>query len=213
MDNNFFKDLTELVEKFTIANAELRYTNDISGFKKWIAEEYTTQQIIAPVVEPEWEGKAEGRSPESVISTLLVHMNRYAERYSEAAIINSDFSTQDDFIYLINLKAFGHMRKSDLIAKNIHGESQGTQVIQRLEERGWIEHAEPLSGNLTDVVSISKKGEMALQAQMNQIRKATSMVAGDLTHDERIELIKILTKLELFHQSVFRTCNIADVLK
>ena len=42
---------------------------------------------------------------------------------------------------------------------------------------------------------------------------ATSVVAMDLPHGERIELIKILTKLELFHQSVFRTCDIKDLLK
>lgn len=213
MDNNFFKDLSELVEKFKIANVELRYTDDILGFKKWIAEEYGAEQFQTTVVEPDWEGKAQGRTPESVISTLLVHMNRYAERYSDAAIMNSDFSTQDDFIYLINLKSFGHMTKSELITKNIHEESKGIQVIKRLEARGWIEHVEPLLGDLTDVVFISEKGDMALKAQMDQIRKATSMVAGDLTHDERIELIKILTKLELFHQSVFRKCDIKDILK
>jgi hypothetical protein len=33
-------------------------------------------------------------------------MNRYAKAYSKSAIHGSEFSTQEDFVYLINLKAF-----------------------------------------------------------------------------------------------------------
>jgi len=47
---------------------------------------------------------------------------------------------------------------------------------------------------------------------MNKIRKATSMVAGNLSHQERIELVKILTKLELHHQSFFNKCDISDLI-
>lgn len=47
---------------------------------------------------------------------------------------------------------------------------------------------------------------------MNKIRKATSMVAGDLSHQERIELVKILTKLELHYQSFFNKCDISDLI-
>jgi hypothetical protein len=61
--------------------------------------------------------KENGRSPESVISTLLVHMNRYAKTYSKSAIAGSGFNTQEEFIYLINLKAFGSMTKMELIKK------------------------------------------------------------------------------------------------
>src|SRR5690554_5295977 len=89
--------------------------------------------------EPYWEGKEKGRSPESVINTLIVHMNRYAKSYSKSAIYDSEFSTQEDFIYLINLKAFGAMTKMELIKKNIQEKPVGMQIINRLIENGWVD--------------------------------------------------------------------------
>src|SRR5690606_39709334 len=68
--------------------------------------------------------KDKGRSAESVINTLIVHMNRYAKSYSKSAIYGSDFSTQEEFIFLINLKAFGAMSKMELIKKNIRSEER-----------------------------------------------------------------------------------------
>lgn len=213
MDKNFLKELAGLAEQFQIANVSQKYSQDISGFKKWIAEQYDNDQLQIRTEDIEWEGKEFGRSPESVISTLLVHLNRYANRYSEAAIMNSDFSTQDDFIYLINLKAFGQMTKSELISKNVHQEYEGNQIIERLEDKGWIHPINPVLSDMHDLVCISAKGEEVLTIQMDEIRKATSRVAGDLTHSERIELIKILTKLELYHQSVFKNCDIRKLLE
>jgi hypothetical protein len=46
-----------------------------------------------------------------LLAPLLVHMNRYAKTYSKSAIAGSGFNTQEEFIYLINLKAFGSMTK------------------------------------------------------------------------------------------------------
>lgn len=210
MDNAFINDLNDLARKFHDENLNNLYSKDILGFKKWISDENIINEQINS--EPDWKGKEYGRTSESVISTLLVHLNRYAQRYGAAAIAGSDFVAQDDFIYLINLKAFGKLTKDDLIKKNVHNHTDGLAVISRLETNGWIESADELS-NTSNLIQISEKGNTALENQMNKIRKATSMVAGDLNHQERIELIKILTKLELHHQSFFKKCDISDLIK
>src|SRR5690606_18916179 len=134
MNYNLLKDVLDLVEQFEKENTS---TSDMSieDFKKWIALNY---KDIATENEPDWEGKDKGRSPESVINTLIVHMNRYAKSYSKSAIFGSDFSTQEDFIYLINLKAFGEMTKMDLIKKNVHEKPAGMQIINRLIAHGWV---------------------------------------------------------------------------
>lgn len=211
MDNNFKKDLNDLAHQFHTQNINAQYSPDIAGFKQWIAEEHNSGQSQTNT-QLEWHGREEGRTPESVISTLIVHLNRYARRYSEAAIAGSAFTSQDDFVYLINLKAFGQMTKDTLIRSNFHDESDGMQIISRLESNGWIENAGTISDCLSDAIQISELGEKVLRIHMKQIRKATSMVAGDLSHHERIELIKILTKLELHHQAVFSQCNIKDLI-
>jgi DNA-binding MarR family transcriptional regulator len=213
MDNMFLKDLNDLAQKFHDENTNKQYDKNIAGFTKWIAEEYNSKHLQLNVQQPDWKGKEEGRSPESVISTLIVHLNRYANRYSEAAIAGSDFVAQDDFAYLIHLKALGPMTKEELIKSNVHDKNDGIKVISRLKSNGWVENTVEISDNLSNHIQISDEGRKALQNQMKQIRKASLMVAGDLTHHERIDLIKILTKLELHHQSVFSNCDINDLIK
>src|SRR5579871_1848103 len=136
MNYGFLKDLLDLASQFESAQKD---SSDIDGFKKWIANQTDKPEPSAPATsEPDWEGKQNGRGPDSVICTLLVHLNRYARTYSKAAMLGSEFSTQDEFIYLINLKAFGPMTKTQLIKKNIQDKPSGMLVINRLLQQGWV---------------------------------------------------------------------------
>ncbi|MGE4347660.1 MAG: MarR family transcriptional regulator, partial [Flavobacteriaceae bacterium] len=151
MNYTLLKDILDLVENFEKENNSISEIN-VEDFKKWIVLSY---KDIATQDEPDWEGKEKGRSPESVINTLIVHMNRYAKSYSKSAIFGSDFSTQEDFIYLINLKAFGEMTKMDLIKKNVHEKPTGMQIINRLIAQGWVNQTESKADRRSKVLTIS----------------------------------------------------------
>lgn len=194
-------DVIALLEEFEAFNLHTEaYINDIEGFKKWI---FTNHEDEEKINEPHWDGKERGRSPESVISTLIVHMNRYAKSYSKSAIFGSDFSTQEDFIYLINLKACGEMTKMELIKRNVHEKPAGMQIINRLIAQGWVSQNDSETDKRSKVLQISNLGVEVLERQMDKIRKATEIVTGDLTHNEKMELIRLLTKLNDFHQHIY----------
>ena len=199
MNYRLVKDVIDLVEQFDTQNEGSKsYETSVEGFKDWISS--TTKTIS---FELDWEGKENGRSAESVINTLIVHMNRYAKSYSKSAIVGSDFSTQEDFIYLINLKAFGEMSKMDLIKKNVHEKPVGMQIINRLINQGWIEQRNSKTDKRSKVISISETGLQALGNQMDKIRQATSIVTGNLSQNEKMELIRLLNKLDDFHQPIY----------
>jgi len=176
---------------------------NLQGFKEWIAGNFIKEQQKYP--EPEWENKADGRSPESAICTMLVHMNRYAKMYSRAAILDSSFSTQEDFIYLINLNSFGAMTKMELIKKNIQDKPTGMQIINRLIKQGWVTQSNSENDKRSKIITITETGKEALQAQMEKIRQATMIVSGNLDHIEKMELIRVLQKLEDFHNPIFNS--------
>ncbi len=200
MNYNLIKDVLDLLKEFESHQHLSNSQNSIKQFKKWVAANYLDQNTHA---ELNWQGKQEGRSPESVISTLIVHMNRFAKTYSKAAIIGSEFSSQEDFIYLINLKAFGEMSKMELIKRNVHEKPTGMQVINRLIRKGWVMQKMDTSDKRSKILSISTKGLSVLENQMDKIRKASKIVAGDLTHNEKMELIRLLNKLNDFHQPIY----------
>ena len=202
MNFELLKDVINLIEEFDGQNKNNVYSADIDGFKMWITNKESTSKkcISEPLI---WEGQENGRTPESVISTLLVHLNRYAKSYSKSAISDSDFSTQEDFIYLINLKAFGEMPKMELIKKNVHEKPVGMLIINRLIKQKWIEQSDSLKDKRTKVLKITEKGIKSLDKQMKKIRQATQIVAGNLDHSEKMELIRILDKLDQFHHLIY----------
>ena len=202
MDFTIVKNLIELIEKFDSENVNNLYTKDIAGFRNWIYDRESHQRRDEKS-DPVWDGKELGRSPESVISTLLVHLNRYAKTYSKSAIAGSDFSTQDEFIYLINLKSFGSMTKMELIRKNVQEKPAGILIINRLIKQGWVEQEDSAIDRRTKVLTITESGLQALEMQMDKIRTATSIVTGNLTYNEKMDLIRILDKLEQFHRPIF----------
>jgi DNA-binding MarR family transcriptional regulator len=198
MKYQLLKEIIVLVEEFEQENVDGIYSTDADGFKRWIVTKETDV-----LVEPNWDGKENGRSPESVISTLIVHMNRFAKSYSKAAIWESDFSTQEEFIYLITLRSFGEMTKMELIRRNIHEKPAGMAIINRLIKQRWIGQQDSKLDRRSKVLYITEDGLSALDRQMGKIRHATQLVSGDLTYSEKITLISLLDKLSKFHQLIY----------
>ncbi|MCL1664592.1 MarR family winged helix-turn-helix transcriptional regulator [Elizabethkingia ursingii] len=201
MDYALLKDVITLVEEFETEQQNTnQYPNNIEGFKLWITQQTPKEESLP---EPYWEGKENGRSAESTISTLIVHINRYAKTYSKSAMHHSAFSTQEEFIYLINLKAFGGMTKMELIKKNIQEKPAGIQIINRLIQQGWVKQSVSQTDKRSKIIEITTQGLDALDAQMDKIRQATQLVAGNLTHHEKMKLIALLNKLNEFHHPIF----------
>ncbi len=194
------KDVIQLIEEFDSIADGLDYSKDLKGFRRWIGDSQEESNFCE---EPQWEGKENGRSPESVISTLIVHMNRYAKTYSRSAIHESGISTQEDFIYLINLRAFGAMTKTDLIKKNIHDKPVGMQIINRLVRQGWVQQKDSVEDKRSKIVFITPEGLKILDQSMEKIRQATEVVSGNLLYPEKVRLIKLLQKLENFHHPIY----------
>ncbi|MNV90005.1 hypothetical protein D3C71_1843460 [compost metagenome] len=95
------------------------------------------------------------------------------------------------------------MTKMELIKKNVHEKPVGMLIINRLIKLGWVEQTDSEIDKRTKVINITHSGLLSLENQMQKIRTATNIVAGDLNYSEKIELIRILDKLEKFHHPIF----------
>ncbi|MGV8963202.1 MAG: MarR family winged helix-turn-helix transcriptional regulator [Candidatus Saccharimonadaceae bacterium] len=206
MNYQLIKQVIGLIEKFDTTEDSKSYTKDLIGFKRWIHDDQIDTAHLYD--ELEWEGKKNGRSPESEISTLIVQLNRYAKTYSKSAIYDTEFSTQEEFIYLINLKAFGSMTKTELIKRNLQEKSAGMQIVNRLIGQGWIQQNDSMADKRNKIISITAKGLTALADIIGKIRQATEIVTGNLSTTEKMQMIKLLQKLDHFHQTIYEK-NIA----
>lgn len=199
MNYDLIRNLLTQVESFENNNQNSDYSANVDGFFQWIKD--TKPDTLQP--EMEWEGKLNGRSIESIISTLLVHMNKYAKSYSKSAIHDSQFSTQDEFIYLITLNSFGAMPKTELIRRNKMDKPTGIQIINRLIKCGWATQVDSTKDKRSKILEITGEGLNYLNYKMDDIRKATKIVTADLTKEEKYELLRLLTKMDKFHQKIY----------
>ncbi|PRY54455.1 DNA-binding MarR family transcriptional regulator [Arcticibacter pallidicorallinus] len=187
--------LVKLYEKESPNNGQ-----DVYIFGQWL-NEHLQKNGARTLEEPEWEGKSKGRSADSVINTSLVHLFRYAKLQAKSAIIDTEFSTPDDFIYLITLMSFGSMSKTALIKMNVHEKSAGIQIVNRLIKSGLVEQTGHSGDKRNKIIHITPKGTELLNQNMQNIRIATRNVTEPLTYQEKMDLIRLLSKLEDFHES------------
>lgn len=215
IDMNFdlLKSVLELVHQFIQQNEnKALYNNDLQGFIHWIND---CHKNPSESENPWWVGKELGRSSESIINTLLIRIGRFAKMYSRS-IGNSVFSSQDDFIYLISLRTRGAMSKMELIGHNVSEKSSGILIINRLIHNGWVEQTKSQEDKRKKYIQITEKGISVLEEHMQEIRKVSKLVVGNLTRSEQMLLITILSKLDKFHDSFYKmnltTASLLDMV-
>jgi len=91
----------------------------------------------------------------------------------------------------------------DLIKKNVHEKPSGIQIINRLIAQGWVEQFNSSTDRRSKVLRISEQGLSVLEQQMDKIRMASDIVTGNLTSSEKLELIRLLEKLDVFHLAIY----------
>lgn len=197
----YYDLITEVVDLIKVYEKEVgKDHRGVHTFGQWLGE-HVKETGHAAILPPDWEGKSKGRSADSMINTSLVHLYRYARLQAKNAIANTDFSTPDDFIYLINLTSFGSMTKTALIKLNVHEKSAGIQIVNRLISNGLVEQTETESDKRNRMIHITPKGTQLLNASIENIRQASKNVTEPLSEQEKMDLIRLLTKLEDFHQT------------
>lgn len=197
----FYDLISEVIGLIKIYEKESGHNSqDGYLFAQWMTGHYK-KNTDRTIPEPDWEGKPKGRSADSVINTSLVHLYRYAKLNAKAAIANTAFSTPDEFIYLISLVSFGSMTKTALIKLNVHEKSVGMQIVNRLINNGLVEQEALDSDKRNRMIHITSKGSQLLNESMQNIKKASSDVTEPLSYPEKMDLIRLLTKLESFHES------------
>ncbi len=195
---NLINELVTLVKEYE--GSAVNPAENLYAFRKWLNIHFEDKHSSS-TFEPDWAGKVNGRSPDSVINTSLVHLYRYAKIHAKAAITNSAFSTPDEFIYLISLASGGSMSKTELIKQNIHDKPAGSLIIKRLLDKGLIEQQSSDLDKRSRMVQITAEGSDHLKQSMDKIRLASAHVTEPLSSNEKMDLITLLLKMEEFHQA------------
>lgn len=207
MNYKILKSLINEIELFE--NQTMTEDNNFESFIEYLKIKYKTENKPKKI---NWENKEKGRSMDSIINTMIVHMSKYAKNYSRSIIRNTNFSSQEEYIFLINLDVFGKMTKMELIQKNIQDKPSGMLTINRLIDKGWVTQSDAAKDKRSKIINITELGRLELEKIMPKIKKASKVVTANLTENEKLQLIKLLQKLDVFHKEIYFSTNEKDNL-
>jgi MarR family transcriptional regulator, lower aerobic nicotinate degradation pathway regulator len=141
--------------------------------------------------------------PEVVIGKLLTFLSRYLKIYFKKGLEGSLLTTGDDFSYLATLLNKGSLTKTELILLSAHEKTSGMEVIKRLLINELIEQTDDENDKRSKRISLTQKGMGVLMKSFEAMEKVGKITSGDLTNQEKNQLVYLLKKLDNFHNDIY----------
>lgn len=148
---------------------------------------------------------------DATIGRLITYMSRYAKFYSKVVLEKTQLQTIDDFSYLATLLTYESLTKSELITKNIQEKTTGTEVIRRLIAADFVQQISDEKDKRSKRISITAKGRQLLFSIFDDMSIVSTMITGNLTPSEKMNLLFLLKKLDDFHFDIYTTQKIENI--
>ena len=186
-----------MVDEYEVSNEEDLST---ASFLLWTNEKSLNHGKSA---EANLEKEKSSEFSEWRISYFVWLMSKYAKTYVKKALKDSPLVGLDDFGFLISLCFEGDKTKTELIQENINEVSSGMEIIKRLERNGLIKSFRDEQDKRATRLTGTPKGQQVLGKAMQEMFKASNIIAGNLDNEERLNLLTILNKLHAFHKPIY----------
>ncbi|MEP6794541.1 MAG: MarR family winged helix-turn-helix transcriptional regulator [Saprospiraceae bacterium] len=142
---------------------------------------------------------------ESAITMLIIFMYKYALFYSRKIFKHSHIYSIDDLGVLATLMPDKQLKKADVIRKNITEKSSGNEVLKRLLRQKLIKESNNPGDKRSKLLEITPDGLNEINAIRSRMQKMASLVTGNLSGQEKMMLLNMLSKLHKFHNPLFET--------
>jgi DNA-binding MarR family transcriptional regulator len=166
------------------------------SFANWLSVEVNTTDPAPKELPPDIDGD---------ITMYIVFMYKYASFYSRKVFKHSLIYSIDDFGVLATLLPNKQLKKADVIRETISEKSSGNEVLKRLLRQKLIKETNNPNDKRSKLLEITTEGMTAMNALWVQMDKMGTLVTGDLSKQEKLVLLGMLSKLHLFHKPLFAT--------
>jgi MarR family transcriptional regulator, lower aerobic nicotinate degradation pathway regulator len=206
MNYDLLKEIVINLERFEQESEPKK--GSLKDFGLWLSEQqnadYQSNNGVMEVsnLVPE-DIKLTADQPEVVIGKLLTFLSRYLKIYFKKGLEGSLLTTGDDFSYLATLLNKGSLTKTELILLSAHEKSSGMEVIKRLLNNELIEQTDDEKDKRSKRITLSQKGMGVLMQSFEAMEKVGKIASGDLTNQEKNQLVYLLKKLDNFHNDIY----------
>ncbi|MEZ0483370.1 MarR family winged helix-turn-helix transcriptional regulator [Fibrella aquatica] len=210
MTYDFLKQLIAQAEAFEQATPDTD-NHTVTDFATWISQQSPPTTAMEP------DPSKDNQLPvDTEIAVMVSYLYRYARLYSKKALAHTPLTTIDEFSYIIMLLEGPPPTKTELIERNIHEKTTGTEILRRLINAGLIEQFDDPVDKRSKRVKLTESGQSLLMSLWGDMTDVSTLVSGNLTAVEKEQLARLLRKLHLFHNPIFineRELPIADLVE
>lgn len=138
-----------------------------------------------------------------VLGGALNRLYKMSIFYSKKNLVELEFKTLEDFVYLNNLKELGIVTKKQLIDKHVTEYTTGIEIIKRLINLGLVKEKHYPDDKRSTAIEITTKGKKMLQKCYPYMHQISDVLFDALTEKETYQLAALLTKLDNFHLNLY----------
>ena len=197
------KELLPYLEKYESRDRPA-VLSPVADFSIWLQKEMVRDERIkdirAGAETPETTHKSE--DVRTTISKMVYMMYRYARFYTKKAMVNSEINSLDDFALLVALRTHKSVIKGELIKMFVLEKTTGIEIVNRLIRNGLAKQEDSEEDKRNKKIAITEKGKKELNIIFAEMAKTSEIVTGNLEGEEQLELIRLLTRLDRFHNEL-----------
>lgn len=195
---SLLKELLNLLETYE-NEAEGREVSVVS-FSVWLNQHLSYPSPVMVMKEKRMGMEnIEDEQAETVMTMLISYLYRYAKNYSKKALEGTPLSTIDEFTFLATLSYRGSLTKTELINLHLLEITSGIEVIKRLTKAGLMESFSDQNDKRSKRMKLTHEGKRVLNTVMGKMDEVAHIVSGNLSGEERNQLLPLLHKLNDFH--------------
>lgn len=197
--------LIDLIRHFEKYRSEIQSNSEednLASFAIYLHGQLDLQRLESKSFEKDqWKAFSRDTLIE-MAAAYLGKMGRYVDQYARKNLPSTPIENLDEFTYLILLLQVESITKSEIIQRNVHPITTGTEILKRLLKKDYIAQFPDDVDRRKMRINLTEKGRVALFESADTTRRLALIASGILTNEELIAFVSTLKKLDLFHKKI-----------
>src|SRR5882724_1944021 len=182
-------------------NFEARHRDgSIADFCRHYLARQGEQKIKGPLV-----GGVVPQFVDGLLMKIIGRISKLNMVYANMALKGTDLNQIEEFGMLVTIKQEKNPRKTEVIYANLFELSSGTDMLNRMKDRGLINEYDDKEDRRSKRIELTPKGEKVVEECYGRIKKNAMMLMQDLTGDDRELCIQLLKNTEIKFSSLWQT--------
>jgi len=141
---------------------------------------------------------------DGLLLKIIGRISRLHMNYTNLALRDSELNQMEEYGVLQTIKQNGNPRKTEVIYANLLELSSGTDLLNRLKNRGLIKEYDDKEDKRSKRMKLTAKGEKVIEATKLKVYNIANLLMNDLTDDDKALCIQLLKNIEIKFSSLWQ---------